>query len=54
MAAAIKKKYDASTELIELANGIFNVYVDGNKIWDKHAVDRFPEEQEILELLAKG
>jgi selT/selW/selH-like putative selenoprotein len=33
---------------VRLSNGIFKVYVDDEKIFDKHESGRFPEDQEIL------
>lgn len=52
MAAAIQKKFGASAELVRRDNGIFNVFVDGDQIWDKHESGRFPEEKEILQSMA--
>jgi selT/selW/selH-like putative selenoprotein len=39
--------------LIEGADGIFDVHVDGTQIWSKHQAGRFPEHHEVLEKLAK-
>ena len=49
MAAAIEDKFDIESELVRLNNGIFRVYVDGKKIFDKHDESRFPDESEILD-----
>ena len=38
-------------ELIKGRGGVFDVVVDGRRIFSKHEVGRFPEEQEILALL---
>ena len=38
-------------ELIKGRGGVFDVVVDGRRIFSKHAVGRFPEAQEILALL---
>ena len=38
-------------ELIPGRGGVFDVAVDGRRIFSKHEVGRFPEEQEILALL---
>ena len=35
--------------MIEGAGGIFDVRVNGEQIWDKKTVGRFPEHDEILE-----
>jgi len=37
--------------MIEGGGGIFDVIVDGEMIFSKHAVDRFPEHDEILSQL---
>jgi selenoprotein W-related protein len=39
-------------KLIKGAGGIFDVVVDGRKIWSKHDSGRFPENSEILSQLA--
>lgn len=51
MAAAIKARFRLESELVRLGNGIFNVYVDGKKIFDKYEEERFPEEREILDTI---
>ena len=51
MAARIKQELDVEAELIEGASGIFDVTVDGKKIYSKHDTGRFPEEDEILSQL---
>jgi len=52
LADAIKEKTGDESELIEGKGGIFDVVVDGNRIFSKHEVDRFPEHDEILSQLA--
>ncbi|MEC9008635.1 MAG: Rdx family protein [Planctomycetota bacterium] len=47
----MKDHCDVDATLIEGAGGIFDVVVDGNMIFSKHAVDRFPEHDEILDQL---
>ena len=37
--------------LVRGDNGVFDVVVDGELIFSKHAQGRFPEEEEILSLL---
>jgi predicted Rdx family selenoprotein len=51
LAAAIKEKTGVDAELIAGGGGIFDVVVDGEKIFSKHDVDRFPTEAEILDQL---
>ena len=38
-------------ELIQGRGGVFDVVVDGRRIFSKHEAGRFPEEPEILALL---
>ena len=35
--------------MIEGSGGVFDVHVDGQQIWSKHDVGRFPEHKEILD-----
>ena len=51
MAAAIRDEFGFESELVRLRNGIFNVWVDGKKIFDKDHEERFPEVQEILDAI---
>ncbi len=51
MAANIKDETGVESELICGGGGIFDVVVDGDMIFSKHEVDRFPEPDEILSKL---
>lgn len=51
MAAAIEGETAVKATLIEGSRGIFDVKVDGELIFSKHEVDRFPENEEILATL---
>jgi selT/selW/selH-like putative selenoprotein len=51
LAAQIKEAVGCESELIAGDNGIFDVEVDGKRIFSKHETGRFPEDQEILEKL---
>ncbi|MBM81525.1 MAG: hypothetical protein CMJ78_13170 [Planctomycetaceae bacterium] len=51
MAAAIKSKTGVEPKMIQGSGGIFDVILDGNKIFCKHDVNRFPEHSEVLEQL---
>ncbi len=53
MAAAIRQQYGVEPELVPGAGGIFDVKRDGKLVFSKHDVGRFPEDQEVLDLLAK-
>ena len=52
MAAAIKDKTGVDAKMIEGTRGIFDVVVDGKRIYSKHETDRFPSDDEVLEQLA--
>jgi selenoprotein W-related protein len=51
LAAAISDSFGVQTELIKGKNGIFDVVVDGNLIYSKHEIGRFPQNDEILKML---
>ena len=51
MADAIKNQHGLQAELIEGAGGIFDVRLDGDLIFSKKEVGRFPEQSEILDRL---
>jgi selT/selW/selH-like putative selenoprotein len=51
LAATIKDETGVDSELICGGGGIFDVVVDGEMIFSKHEVDRFPEPDEILSKL---
>jgi len=48
LAATIKGEIGVESELVCGAGGIFDVVIDGEKIFSKHESDRFPEPDEIL------
>jgi selenoprotein W-related protein len=52
LAAAIKKASGVDAKLIGGAGGIFDVQADGKVIFSKHETGRFPEDAEIIEVLA--
>lgn len=51
LAAAIKSANGIDAELIKGAGGVFEVDVDGKRIFSKKAEGRFPEHDEILAAL---
>jgi predicted Rdx family selenoprotein len=51
MAAAIRRKFSVDTQLIAGGGGIFDIARDGGIIFSKGAAGRFPEENEVLQLL---
>ena len=48
MATAIQNETGVDAELIRGDNGVFDVVVDGTKIFSKGDEGRFPEDGEIL------
>jgi hypothetical protein len=52
LAAEISREFATDCELIEGDHGIFDVVVDGDKIFSKFDVDRFPEDGEIAGMLS--
>jgi selenoprotein W-related protein len=47
----LKKVLSVETELIEGSGGVFEIIVDGKKLFSKKALGRFPEDGEILGLI---
>lgn len=44
----------AKTELVPSGGGVFEVTVDGRKIFSKKDLGRFPEEGEIVSMIQSG
>ena len=53
MAAEIKAAIGVEADLIRGGGGIFDVNVDGKRIYSKQEVGRFPENEEILAQLRR-
>jgi selenoprotein W-related protein len=51
LADRLQEAFGADAELIEGSGGIFDVIVDGAKVFSKHETGRFPDEQEIVDQL---
>ena len=51
MAAEIEKERHFGSELVPSSGGVFEVFVDGKRIFSKKALGRFPNQGEILGLL---
>jgi selT/selW/selH-like putative selenoprotein len=45
------ERFGAEVELVAGSGGVFDVVVDGRKIFSKGAATRFPEEGEIARLI---
>jgi len=48
LAADIRAEFGIDAELIKGGGGIFDVTVDGNRVFSKHEMGRFPENEEVL------
>jgi selT/selW/selH-like putative selenoprotein len=53
LAAAISKALGIQSELIQGKGGVFEVVADGKLIFSKKESLRFPEEEEILQMLRR-
>jgi selenoprotein W-related protein len=51
LAASIKKEFGVDAELIRGKGGVFDVRVDGELIFSKHELNRFPEPGEVERLI---
>jgi len=51
LAAELKKALDVDSELSAGSGGVFEITVDGKKVFSKKALGRFPEDGEILGLI---
>lgn len=47
------EKYDANVQLIASSGGVYEVTVDGELVYSKKALNRFPEEGEIVGLISR-
>ena len=47
----MKKSLDVESELTAGSGGVFEISVDGKKVFSKKALGRFPEDGEILGLI---
>jgi len=52
LAAAIEAQTGVRPELVGGGSGVFDVDVDGARLFSKHEAGRFPDDEEILERLA--
>lgn len=49
MAASLAKEFGIDAELMRGTGGVFDVRVDGQLVFSKHEVGRFPEDDEVEE-----
>jgi selenoprotein W-related protein len=47
----LKKQLDVDAELVPSSGGVFEISVDGAKVFSKRELGRFPVEGEVEELL---
>ena len=47
MAASLKQEFGVEAELIHGTGGVFDVRVDGELVFSKHDVGRFPDDGEV-------
>jgi len=47
----LKKEFDADIELIASTGGVYDVVVDGELLFSKKNLKRFPEDGEIEQLI---
>jgi len=45
----LDQEFGASTRLLKGANGVFEVIVDGELVFSKKSVGRFPDDGEVAE-----
>ena len=53
MQAALKKKFGVEAKLIAGSGGVFEVTLDGEVVFDKYLVGRFPDHQEVIDEIEK-
>jgi selenoprotein W-related protein len=51
LAAELKQALSVESELIAGRGGVFEITVDGKKLFSKKALGRFPEDGEVLGLI---
>ena len=51
MAAEIQQAIGEGSELVPSSGGVFEIFVDGRKLFSKKSLGRFPEDGEIVGML---
>jgi len=51
LAAELKEKYNVEPQLISSSGGVFEIQLDGKLIFSKKQLGRFPEDNEIQEMI---
>jgi len=47
----LREAFNVDSELIAGSGGVFEITVDGKKLFSKKALGRFPQDGEVLELI---
>ncbi|MGH9380297.1 MAG: Rdx family protein [Thermoanaerobaculia bacterium] len=53
LAVAIAERCNEKSELVQGRGGVFDVRLDGETLFSKHDVDRFPQPGEVENILAE-
>lgn len=48
----MKKRFDLDTDLVKGKNGVFEVEFDGDLVFSKKSLGRFPKSGEVEEIVA--
>ena len=51
--AELKKQFETEVELIAGSGGVYEVELDGKMIFSKKALNRFPDDGEIIKLVGE-
>jgi len=51
LAAELKTEFGVSAELVASGGGVFEVTVDGQRVFSKKALGRFPDDGEVVRLV---
>jgi selenoprotein W-related protein len=51
LAAELESEVGAESDLVASGGGVFEVSVDGNLLFSKRSLDRFPDDGEIVRLI---
>jgi len=51
LADEIKSQFSLEAELIRTGGGVFEIEIDNELVFSKKAEDRFPEDNEVIDLI---
>jgi selenoprotein W-related protein len=52
LAGLLKQHFSVEAKLVPGSGGVFDVHVEGKKVFSKHDEGRFPDEDEIIDQIA--